>query len=157
MATDNSPLSGSTVNDHMSKGVVFLHQNAPSYGTIAPSAFSGYQQPRKSSRWAQIQKFIYANRGLFIFALSQLCENMLSMVARILTTSLPSGQKYHVLHILFVQMSITWVLCLGWMWWSRVPDMPFGKKGIRWLLVFRGCMGFLGSCGLYCESIIPPF
>lgn len=158
MAIDKSTsplLSGPTVGGRMSEGAVFSHQNNTGYGTIPPSALSRHHQPSKPPKILQIQKFVYKNRGLLLFALGQFFGSMQSMFTRFLATSLPSGQKYHALHILFVRMCVTLVFCMGWMWWNRIPYMPFGQKGIRMLLVLRGCMGFLGVFGLYCMFIVP--
>lgn len=157
MATDNSAsplLSGPTPSDRVPDGAV-SYQNSSSYGTISRSALSG-RHPSKSPKTPRIRKFVYENRGLLLFALAQFFGNMMGMFTRFLATSLPSGQKYHALHVLFVRMSVTWVFCWAWMWWNRVPEMPLGRKGIRLLLVLRGCTGFVGVFGLYCASIVPP-
>lgn len=163
MATDNSAsplLPGPTADDdRMSeRGAVFSHQNKSDYGTISPpAAFSGCRTNKFPQKFRILQEFIYENHGLLIFALGQFFGSMMSLFTRFLATSLPSGRKYHPLHILFVQMSVTWIFCWVWMWWNRIPDMPFGKKGIRMLLVLRGCMGFFGALGLYCMSSALPF
>lgn len=34
----------------------------------------------------------------------------------------------------------------------QVPDFPFGKKGVRSLLVLRALFGFFGLWCLYCEQ-----
>lgn len=41
-------------------------------------------------------------------------------------------------------MSITFLLSMLYMWYKKVPDFPFGAKGVRMLLVARGCGGFWG-------------
>lgn len=35
------------------------------------------------------------------------------------------------------------------MWYTKVPDFPFGKPEIRWLLVLRGTGGMVGVYGFY--------
>jgi hypothetical protein len=37
------------------------------------------------------------------------------------------------------------------MWYTQVPDFPFGKKGVRRLLVVRAFFGFFGLWCLYCK------
>ncbi|KAF8453749.1 hypothetical protein BDZ91DRAFT_617998, partial [Kalaharituber pfeilii] len=87
--------------------------------------------------------------GLFLFALAQFFGAVMALTTRFLATSLPSGQKYHALQILLVRMSITVVCSLLWMWWAKVPHFPLGQRGIRRILVARGCAGFIGVVGLY--------
>lgn len=52
--------------------------------------------------------------------------------------------------ILLARMSITYVLCVLYMVFTRsVDDAPFGPKNLRPLLVLRGALGFVGVFGLY--------
>lgn len=52
--------------------------------------------------------------------------------------------------ILFARMSITVVLAMAYMWWTKTPHFPFGAPEVRWLLVARGMGGFFGVFGMYC-------
>ena len=97
--------------------------------------------------------FLYDNRGLFFIVTAQLFGAIMGMFTRFLATSLPSGQRYHALQVLFARMSITWLCCMIWMWWNKVPHMPLGQRSIRGLLVVRGTTGFLGVVGLYCAFL----
>lgn len=38
------------------------------------------------------------------------------------------------------------------MWYTDVPDFPFGKKEVRLVLVIRGLGGMVGVYGFYCTS-----
>lgn len=62
--------------------------------------------------------------------------------------------KFHALQIIFIRMISTSILCSIYCWYHSIPDFPFGKRGIRWLLVLRGSAGFLGLFGLYCKCIL---
>ena len=53
------------------------------------------------------------------------------------------------LQIIFVRFSITLALSTMYMWYTRVPDFPWGIKEIRLLLVLRGLAGFVGVFGFY--------
>lgn len=44
---------------------------------------------------------------------------------------------------------MTLVLSTLYMWYTKVPDFPWGVKEIRWLLVLRGLAGFVGVFGFY--------
>jgi hypothetical protein len=48
-------------------------------------------------------------------------------------------------------MSITLLLSTIYMWWTKVPDFPFGKRSVRPLLVLRAMFGFFGLWCLYCK------
>lgn len=54
--------------------------------------------------------------------------------------------------IIFVRFGLTFVLSSLYMWYTSVPDFPFGKPELRGLLVLRGCGGFVGVFGFYCKS-----
>jgi hypothetical protein len=61
------------------------------------------------------------------------------------------GDGMDPLQILFARMGLTMVFCVAWMWWKEVPDFLLGQKGIRWLLMARGFVGFFGIYGMYCK------
>lgn len=55
----------------------------------------------------------------------------------------------HPVQALLIRHSITALFCSTYMWWSKTPDFPFGKKEIRWLLWLRGASGFWGIFGVW--------
>jgi drug/metabolite transporter (DMT)-like permease len=42
------------------------------------------------------------------------------------------------------------------MWWKGIPDFPWGKKEVRWLLVARGFSGFFGIYGMWYSMMYLP-
>ena len=74
----------------------------------------------------------------------------MNVAAKLLTTGYED--KVHPMQIIFIRMSCTTVLGVLYMLWHKTPDFPFGKSGIRGLLVLRGTTGFVGLFGLYCEE-----
>lgn len=52
-------------------------------------------------------------------------------------------------------MSITVVMAMIYMWWTKTPHFPLGHPEVRWLLVARGMGGFFGVFGMYCQFFIP--
>ncbi|KAI5803408.1 hypothetical protein DFH27DRAFT_481588 [Peziza echinospora] len=131
----------------------------PNYGSIITRQASTETGPDSTgtshhglpppSRRESISTFVMENRGLFFLALAQLFGGVMNLATRFLATSLPEGRQYHTLQILFVRMAATMVISYSWMWWNTVPDMPFGKREVRGLLIARGCSGFVGVFGLY--------
>lgn len=99
---------------------------------------------------AALQNFWYENQGPLLVALSQFFGALMNVATRLLELE---GEGMHPLQVLFARMSLTMLLCCAWMWWKKVPDFPFGAKGIRWLLAIRGFVGFFGIFGMYCKSI----
>ena len=60
------------------------------------------------------------------------------------------------IQILFVRMAITVVLGSLYMFIKKIPDFPFGAKGIRLLLLARGVGGFFGVFGMYYSLVYLP-
>jgi hypothetical protein len=49
-------------------------------------------------------------------------------------------------------MGMTLVLSSVYMWLTKVPDFPLGKRSVRGFLVVRALFGFFGLWCLYCKS-----
>jgi len=99
----------------------------------------------------RIRDFWDRNYGLMLVLIAQFFATMMNVTTGLLEDD-GVGGGMHPFQILFARMSITVLISLAYMWWSGTPDWPFGAKGIRWLLVFRGVGGFWGVFGLYCTS-----
>jgi len=54
-------------------------------------------------------------------------------------------------------MSITVLLAMLYMWYTRTPHFPFGPREVRLLLIARGMGGFFGVFGLYCWCLLPSY
>jgi len=52
-------------------------------------------------------------------------------------------------------MGITFILSSLYMWYTKVPDFPFGQPSVRKWLFLRAVFGFSGLYCLYCMSQIP--
>ncbi|KAJ4254868.1 hypothetical protein NW762_009666 [Fusarium torreyae] len=95
------------------------------------------------SKW---QRFWARNKPAAYVALSQFFGALMNLSARLLELE---GDGMHPVQALLMRHSITAVLCTAYMWWSKTPDFPFGKKEIRWLLWLRGGCGFWGIFGMW--------
>ncbi|ODQ54274.1 DUF6-domain-containing protein, partial [Saitoella complicata NRRL Y-17804] len=84
------------------------------------------------------------NTGILIIALAQLFFSCMNISAKLL-----SGYGVPALEIVFVRMSITYVLSIAYMWHNDIPDFILGPPGIRLLLIIRGAIGFWGLFGIY--------
>ncbi|PNY26637.1 membrane protein [Tolypocladium capitatum] len=62
----------------------------------------------------------------------------------------------HPVQLLLLRQSLTVVFCLAYMWWMKIPDFPFGKREVRWLLVVRGCAGFFAIFGMWYSMMYLP-
>ncbi|MCJ1308416.1 hypothetical protein MMC25_002069 [Agyrium rufum] len=104
------------------------------------------------------QPFWIHNKGLIMVLVAELFGALMTAGTRLL--EIRSDEKdpepMHPFQILFFRMGITAVISQIYMWWTKMPDAPFGKKGIRWLLICRGLSGFFGVYGLYFSLIYLP-
>ncbi|KAG6902387.1 hypothetical protein C0995_000592 [Termitomyces sp. Mi166 len=87
-----------------------------------------------------------ANAGLLLILGSQAFFSMMNVAVKILNSIDP---PVPTLELIAVRMFITYIFSLVYMLITKVPDLWFGPKGIRLLLVFRGFSGFFGLFGIY--------
>ncbi|CAN8103468.1 unnamed protein product [Discula destructiva] len=68
-----------------------------------------------------------------------------------LLTKLLQSEEHgmHVFQILFFRMAVSWIVCVGALYYTKRAEFPFGPKEVRWLLVVRGVFGLLGIGGLW--------
>ncbi|TGJ80252.1 hypothetical protein E0Z10_g8524 [Xylaria hypoxylon] len=98
-----------------------------------------------------VNEFYERNFGLFLVFSAQTFGSVMNTAAKLLTAK-DSPNQFHALHIIFVRMLATAILGTLYMWYSRVPDFPFGPRNMFGLLVMRGAAGFFGLFGLYCQA-----
>lgn len=106
----------------------------------------------------RLQAFWIRNKGLALVMFAQMFGTCMSIGARLLE-NLGDGEdgegSMHPFQIIFVRMSMTTILSVSYMWYTKTPDFPFGAKGIRFLLIARGVGGFFGVLGMYCMLHMP--
>ncbi|KZV77770.1 DUF6-domain-containing protein [Peniophora sp. CONT] len=90
--------------------------------------------------------FVDNNAGLLLVALAQLFFAFVNVSIKVLKEI---DTPIATLQVVLVRMSVTYVCCLIFMFWKKVPDPFLGPKGVRLLLVFRGFIGFFGLFGVY--------
>ncbi|KZV77765.1 DUF6-domain-containing protein [Peniophora sp. CONT] len=131
---------------------------APVSEAIQPLAFtksSNYFTSATSSAgdalhryWDKFRGFVDNNAGLLLVALAQLFFAFVNVSVKVLKEI---DVPMPTLELVLVRMSITYICCLIFMYWQKVPDPFLGPKGVRLLLVFRGFIGqvFFGLFGVY--------
>ncbi|KAF9011686.1 drug/metabolite transporter superfamily [Hymenopellis radicata] len=99
---------------------------------------------KPSTSW--LRDFYDKNVGLFLVAAAQFFFSIVDL----------SVQKLHgidppvtTLQLILVRMTITYILSILYMISMDIPHPFAGPPGVRGLLVFRGCSGFVGVSGLY--------
>jgi len=117
--------------------------------SISMDPHPGYTPRSTAPRtWrTSIGKFWQRNRGMILVSSSQLFGALMNVTTRLLELE---GEGMAPFQVLFVRMGLTMLLCIGYMWWIKVPYFPFGMKEVRPLLVMRGLSGFFGIYGMYC-------
>ncbi|KAK1962610.1 integral membrane protein DUF6 [Colletotrichum sublineola] len=121
---------------------------SPLPGTSHPPPTT--QPPQQTTKLARLW---LANKGVVLVALSQLFGALMNLTARLLELE---GEGMHPLQVLFARQSVTMVCCCAYMYYMKTPDFPLGKKGIRWLLVARGVLGFFGIFGMWFSMMYLP-
>ncbi|EHA47540.1 hypothetical protein MGG_03957 [Pyricularia oryzae 70-15] len=94
------------------------------------------------------------HRAVLLMLLAQFFGVTMNMCARILEHEEEGAM--HPTQLLFVRMAITVVFANLYMWWAKTPDAPFGKPGVRWLLLARGVTGFFGIYGMWYSIMYLP-
>lgn len=120
------------------------------HGPYNPLAGHLSLEPRTSS---PLNSFWERNKPSILVALSQLFGALMNLSARFLELE---GEGMHPVQVLLLRQSLTAICCLAYMWWVKMPDSPFGKREIRWLLVTRGCTGFFGIFGMWYSMMYLP-
>ncbi|KAI0048180.1 DUF6-domain-containing protein, partial [Auriscalpium vulgare] len=86
------------------------------------------------------------NTGLLLVAASQFFFSLMNVSVKLLNGL---DKPVPTLELVIVRMAITYVCCMSYMFWQKVPDPILGPKGVRLLLLFRGFIGFFGLFGMY--------
>lgn len=94
-----------------------------------------------------LHSIIFAYAGVKLLLLAQVFNSAMVAFTQLLETA--SDPPFHPFQILFSRMLITYLGCVCFMAYRKVPDFILGPKGIRHLLVLRGVLGFFGVFGLY--------
>ncbi|PVH79889.1 hypothetical protein DL98DRAFT_419378 [Cadophora sp. DSE1049] len=86
------------------------------------------------------------NKGALYIVLAQIFGSSMDAMVRFLQQG---GNRMHPFQIIVARMGITCVLSSLYMWWTKVPDFPFGNPKVRIWLVLRALFGFGGLFCLY--------
>ncbi|EIM83818.1 uncharacterized protein STEHIDRAFT_62256 [Stereum hirsutum FP-91666 SS1] len=98
------------------------------------------------SKHQVVKTFIKGNTGLLLVMVAQLFFAVMDVSVKQLHSL---DEPVPTLELIFVRMSMTYILCMTYMWARSVPDPFLGPKGVRLLLVLRGIFGFFGLFGIY--------
>ncbi|KAM5351935.1 hypothetical protein ACJ41O_004658 [Fusarium nematophilum] len=102
------------------------------------------------TRW---QLFWARNKPAALVALSQFFGALMNLSARLVELE---GNGMHPVQVLLMRQFMTACCCSAYMWWTKTPDFPFGKKEIRWLLWLRGLSGYWGIYGVWYSMMYLP-
>ncbi|KAM0427022.1 hypothetical protein ACHAPT_007920 [Fusarium lateritium] len=102
------------------------------------------------SRW---QVFWARNKPAAFVALSQFFGALMNLSARLVELE---GNGMHPVQVLLMRQFMTVCCCSAYMWWTKTPDFPFGKKEVRWLLWLRGLSGYWGIYGMWYSMMYLP-
>lgn len=86
------------------------------------------------------------NKGMFFILLSVIAASSMDAIVRFLQQG---GHSMHPFQIIVARMGTTFILSTLYMWWTNVPDFPFGAPTVRGWLILRALFGFGGLFCLY--------
>ncbi|KAF8495944.1 drug/metabolite transporter superfamily [Russula emetica] len=95
-----------------------------------------------------ISSFLDKNAGLLLVASSQFFFSASNVCVKWLN-SLDESERVPILELIWVRMAGTYVCCVAYMYWRKIPNPLLGPKGVRPLLLFRGYTGFTALSGMY--------
>ncbi|GAB0133825.1 hypothetical protein EsDP_00002219 [Epichloe bromicola] len=131
-----------------------LSSPAPS-GRLSPVPHGSYHGVHLMTerKVSMLSEFWIANKPSILVALSQLFAALMNLSARFLELE---GDGMHPVQMLLLRQSVTWLCCSLYMWWMKIPNYPFGRREIRWLLLVRGITGFFGIFGMWWSMMYLP-
>ncbi|XP_044724601.1 eamA-like transporter family domain-containing protein [Hirsutella rhossiliensis] len=140
------PLSPGSHSDSKTQHATPVRESPSPSPSRAPGAGERPSSPHgcSSPAWRRISRctrFWALNRPALLVALSQLFGACMNLCARLLELE---GEGMHPVQVLFVRQGLTAVCCLLYMRWGCVPDNPFGRGDVSWLLLARSISGFFG-------------
>ena len=97
--------------------------------------------------------FWQRNKPAILVAIAQMFAALMNMSARLLEIE---GDGMHPFQVLLIRQAATTSVCLAYMWWSKTPDAPMGKRALWPLLVLRGFSGFFGIFGMWYSMMYIP-
>lgn len=93
-----------------------------------------------------MHQFWVTNRSYLLVIFSTFFGSLMTLLTKLLESD---GNGMHAFQILFLRMVASWVVCVGFLYYTKRSEFPFGPKDVRWLLFVRGAFGFLGIGGLW--------
>lgn len=93
------------------------------------------------SKWKTVWQ---ENKGMLLILISEIAGSSMDAIARFVQQG---GHSMHPFQVITARMGITFLLSSFYMWYTKVPDFPFGKPSVRKWLLLRAVFGF---SGLYC-------
>ncbi|TVY32511.1 putative membrane protein [Lachnellula occidentalis] len=86
------------------------------------------------------------NKGMFLVILAEWVGSSMDAMVRFLQQG---GHGMHPFQVIVARMGMTFILSSFYMWYTSVPDFPFGNPKVRGWLMLRACFGFGGLFCLY--------
>ncbi|KAL5522116.1 hypothetical protein ACEPAF_1973 [Sanghuangporus sanghuang] len=97
-----------------------------------------------SESW--LSRLVEMNAGFLLVGAAQAFFAFMDLTVKLLNEIDP---PVPTLELIDVRMGVTYLFCVAYMLWKKVPDPFLGPKGVRNLLAIRGFCGFTGLFGTY--------
>ncbi|ODV86852.1 hypothetical protein CANARDRAFT_195992 [[Candida] arabinofermentans NRRL YB-2248] len=90
---------------------------------------------------------IKRNLGIILSFFGYVFNTLMFLLCKLILQD-ENYQNINPFHILFIRMIITYICCYGYAKYQKIEHFPYGKKGYRLFIFFRGFFGFVG---VYCS------
>ncbi|KAI5455292.1 hypothetical protein NCC49_000107 [Naganishia albida] len=103
---------------------------------------------RWATQWQSVKDWVNVNQGLVLIALAQGCFAAMNSSVKFLQSE-EQGGGLPTLQLVAIRMTITFIGCISYLYFSNDPDWLLGPQEVRKLLALRGFIGFFGLTGMY--------
>ncbi|BFZ53703.1 hypothetical protein PYCC9005_000733 [Savitreella phatthalungensis] len=104
---------------------------------------------RTVNRNAELVNMLRNNAGLLLIALAQAFFAIMNVFTKLLANPPPPVPPVSTFQLIFARMALTYIFAVIYMTSTGVQDWLLGPREVRWLLVLRGSVGFVGLFSLY--------
>lgn len=106
----------------------------------------GWRSSSSKKLGHKLCQFWTTNRSYLLVIISTFFGSLMTLLTKLLERD---GRGMHAFQILFIRMTVSWLVCISTVYYTRRSEFPFGPKDVRWLLLARGAFGCAGIGGLW--------
>lgn len=121
----------------------YLSSDRAYLNTASPHIWNSSSSKRLRHK---LYHFWTINRSYLLVIISTFFGSLMTLLTKLLERD---GRGMHAFQILFIRMTVSWLVCISTLYYTRRSEFPLGPKNVRWLLLARGAFGCAGIGGLW--------